>query len=153
MPSSSALIPMSICTLQYLFSHSFTTYEWLNRHFNVQIDIGIMSRWTGYMSGMKQKSWSNRQSVPRALSQFNWIGVYYSAAIIMIFVSCSNINGYFGNYTDCLILSMGVSYGSKSSKFCQTLGLSPEQSTLGISPVTHRSFHILQQKIHLRPAM
>jgi hypothetical protein len=27
MPSSSALIPMSICTLQCLFSHSFTTYE------------------------------------------------------------------------------------------------------------------------------
>jgi hypothetical protein len=26
-PSSSALIPMSICTLQCLFSHSFTTYE------------------------------------------------------------------------------------------------------------------------------
>jgi hypothetical protein len=27
MPSSSALIPMSIRTLQCLFSHSFTTYE------------------------------------------------------------------------------------------------------------------------------
>jgi hypothetical protein len=47
-PSSSALIPMSICTLQCLFSHSFTTYEWLNRHCDVQIYIGITSRWTGY---------------------------------------------------------------------------------------------------------
>jgi hypothetical protein len=36
-PSSSALIPMSICTSQCQFSHSFTTYEWLNR----QKDIGI----------------------------------------------------------------------------------------------------------------
>jgi hypothetical protein len=27
LPSSSAQIPMSICTLQCLFSHSFTTYE------------------------------------------------------------------------------------------------------------------------------
>jgi hypothetical protein len=27
MPSSSALIPMSICTLQCIFSHSFTTYK------------------------------------------------------------------------------------------------------------------------------
>jgi hypothetical protein len=41
MPSSSALIPMS-------FSHSFTTYEWLNRDCDAQIDIGITSRWTGY---------------------------------------------------------------------------------------------------------
>jgi hypothetical protein len=41
MPSSSALIPMSIRTLQCLFSHSFTTYEWLNRNCDVQIDIGI----------------------------------------------------------------------------------------------------------------
>jgi hypothetical protein len=50
MPSSSALIPMSICTLQCLFSHSFTTYEciWLNRDCDVQIYIGITSRWTGY---------------------------------------------------------------------------------------------------------
>jgi hypothetical protein len=47
-PSSSALILMSICTSQCLFSHSFTTYEWLNRHCNVQIYIGITSRWTGY---------------------------------------------------------------------------------------------------------
>jgi hypothetical protein len=41
MPSSSALIPMSIRTLQCLFSHLFTTYEWLNRDCDVQIDIGI----------------------------------------------------------------------------------------------------------------
>jgi hypothetical protein len=50
MPSSSALIPMSSCTLQCLFSHSFTTYEWLNRDCDAQIYIGITSRWTGYMS-------------------------------------------------------------------------------------------------------
>jgi hypothetical protein len=49
-PSSSALLPMSICTLQCLFSHSFTTYEWLNRDCDVQIYIGITSRWTGYWS-------------------------------------------------------------------------------------------------------
>jgi hypothetical protein len=48
MPSSSALIPMSICTLQCLFSHAFTTYEWLNRDCDAQIYIGITSRWTGY---------------------------------------------------------------------------------------------------------
>jgi hypothetical protein len=47
-PSSSALIPMSICTLQCIFSHSFTTYEWLNRDCDVQMCIGITSRWTGY---------------------------------------------------------------------------------------------------------
>jgi hypothetical protein len=41
MPSSSALIPMSIRTSQCVFSHSFTTYEWLKRDCDVQIDIGI----------------------------------------------------------------------------------------------------------------
>jgi hypothetical protein len=50
MPSSSALIPMSICTLQCLFSHSFTTYKWLNWDCDVQICIGITSRWAGYKS-------------------------------------------------------------------------------------------------------
>jgi hypothetical protein len=29
---------------------------------------------------------------------------YFSAAIIMIFVSCTNINGYLRNYQDCLTL-------------------------------------------------
>jgi hypothetical protein len=53
MPSSSALIPMSICTLQCLFSHSFTTYEWLNRDCDGQIYIGITSRWTGPL-GIRQ---------------------------------------------------------------------------------------------------
>jgi hypothetical protein len=48
MPSSSALIPMSICTLQCLFSHSFITYEWLNRDCDGHIYIRITSRWTGY---------------------------------------------------------------------------------------------------------
>jgi hypothetical protein len=37
MPSSSALI----CASQCLFSHSFTTYEWLKRDCDAQIDIGI----------------------------------------------------------------------------------------------------------------
>jgi hypothetical protein len=41
MPSSSALIPMSICSLQCLFCHSFTTDEWLNRDYDVHIYIGI----------------------------------------------------------------------------------------------------------------
>jgi hypothetical protein len=42
-PSSSAQIPMSICICisQSLFSHSYVVNEWLNRHCNVRIDIGI----------------------------------------------------------------------------------------------------------------
>jgi hypothetical protein len=40
-PSSSALIPMPICSLQCLFSHSFTTHELLNRDYDVHIYIGI----------------------------------------------------------------------------------------------------------------
>jgi hypothetical protein len=32
---------MYICTSQSLFSHSCVVNEWLNRHCNVQIDIGI----------------------------------------------------------------------------------------------------------------
>jgi hypothetical protein len=43
-PSSSALIPMSIRTSQCLFGHSFTTYEWLNRDYDVQIDIALELR-------------------------------------------------------------------------------------------------------------
>jgi hypothetical protein len=35
------VIPMNICTSQSLFSHSYVVNEWLNRHCNVQIDIGI----------------------------------------------------------------------------------------------------------------
>jgi hypothetical protein len=34
----------------------------------------------------------------------NWIGPIFSAAIIMIFVSCTNINEYVRNYQDCLTL-------------------------------------------------
>jgi hypothetical protein len=41
---------MSICTSQCLFSHSFTTYEWLNRDCDAQIYIGITSRWTGHIA-------------------------------------------------------------------------------------------------------
>jgi hypothetical protein len=32
---------MSICSSQCVFSHSFTTYEWLNSDYDVQKDIGI----------------------------------------------------------------------------------------------------------------
>jgi hypothetical protein len=35
------LIPMSICTSQSLFSHSYVVNECLNRHCDVRIDIGI----------------------------------------------------------------------------------------------------------------
>jgi hypothetical protein len=35
------VIPMYICTSQSLFSHSYVVNERLNRHCNVQIDIGI----------------------------------------------------------------------------------------------------------------
>jgi hypothetical protein len=34
----------------------------------------------------------------------NWLGPIFSAAIIMIFVSCTNINEYVRNYQDCLTL-------------------------------------------------
>jgi hypothetical protein len=44
MPSSSARIPMSICASQCLFSHSFITYEWLNRDCDVQIYIALELR-------------------------------------------------------------------------------------------------------------
>jgi hypothetical protein len=36
--NSSGLIPMSICTLQFLFCHSFSSYEWRNWHCDVQMD-------------------------------------------------------------------------------------------------------------------
>jgi hypothetical protein len=35
----------------------------------------------------------------------NWLGPIFSAAIIMIFVSCTNINEYVRNYQDCLTLA------------------------------------------------
>jgi hypothetical protein len=34
----------------------------------------------------------------------NWLGPIFSAAIIMIFVSCTNNNEYVRNYQDCLTL-------------------------------------------------
>jgi hypothetical protein len=34
----------------------------------------------------------------------NWLGPIFSAAIIMIFVSCTNINENVRNYQDCLTL-------------------------------------------------
>jgi hypothetical protein len=35
------VIPMYICSSQFLFSHSYVVNEWLNRHCNVQINIWI----------------------------------------------------------------------------------------------------------------
>jgi hypothetical protein len=35
------VIPMYICTSQSLFSHLYVVNEWLNRHYDVQIDIRI----------------------------------------------------------------------------------------------------------------
>jgi hypothetical protein len=64
MPSSSALIPMSICRLQCLFSHSFTAYEWLNRDCDAQIYIGIMSRWTGYKYLWKVYTQKSQKNIP-----------------------------------------------------------------------------------------
>jgi hypothetical protein len=46
------------------------------------------------------------------ISQFNWLGAYCSAAIIMIFVSCSNIYGYLQNYQDCLTLDATLHYST-----------------------------------------
>jgi hypothetical protein len=34
----------------------------------------------------------------------NWLGPIFSAAIIMILVSCTNINEYVRNYQDCFTL-------------------------------------------------
>jgi hypothetical protein len=50
------------------------------------------------------------------ISQFNWLGAYCSAAIIMIFVSCSNIYGYLQNYQDCLTLDeLGIKQFDKKN--------------------------------------
>jgi hypothetical protein len=51
-PSSSAQIPMFIYTSQSLFSHSYVVNEWLNRHCNVQMDIGIRADELGTISGI-----------------------------------------------------------------------------------------------------
>jgi hypothetical protein len=51
------------------------------------------------------------QNVLNLISQFNWLGAYYNAAIIMIFVSCSNIYGYLQNYQDCLTLEIHQKWG------------------------------------------
>jgi hypothetical protein len=73
MPSSSALIPMSICKSQCLFSHSFTTYDC-----DVQIDIGILradelgkkSRPSGFFS------WSHRPGRAYTSVQLNFFFFY-----------------------------------------------------------------------------
>jgi hypothetical protein len=79
LPSSSALIPMSICALQCLFSHSFTTYEWLNRDCDVQIYIGITSRWTGYIFGhleeMKIQFWTLKKFICSITDVYLYIAI------------------------------------------------------------------------------
>jgi hypothetical protein len=40
----------------------------------------------------------------------NWLGPIFSAAIIMITVSCTNINEYVQNYQDCLTLNSAALY-------------------------------------------
>jgi hypothetical protein len=44
----------------------------------------------------------------------NWPGPIFSAAIIMIFVSCTNINEYVRNYQDCLTLTDPPLHNSSS---------------------------------------
>jgi hypothetical protein len=63
--------------LQCLFSHSFTTYEWLNRDCDVQMYIGITSRWTGYKSpqNMRHKTPLNGpQNAPQNGPHNNSVG-------------------------------------------------------------------------------
>jgi hypothetical protein len=45
---------MHICTSQSLFSHWYVVNEWLNRHCNVQIDIGIRAD----ELGIEQMNWA-----------------------------------------------------------------------------------------------
>jgi hypothetical protein len=47
----------------------------------------------------------------------NWLGPIFSAAIIMIFVSCTIINEYVRNYQDCLTLGGERASPSTLSKF------------------------------------
>jgi hypothetical protein len=52
-PSSSAgNSDMYICPSQSLFSHSYVVNEWLNRHCNVHLDIGIRADELG-INGVK----------------------------------------------------------------------------------------------------
>jgi hypothetical protein len=46
---------MHICTSQSLFSHWYAVNEWLNRHCNVQIDIGIRADELGIDLAQLQK--------------------------------------------------------------------------------------------------
>jgi hypothetical protein len=95
-PSSSALIPMSICTLQCLFSHSFTTYEWLNSDYDVQIYIWIMSRWTGYIFGRLEEMKIQFWTLKKLLEMIKWI-----TFALILFVSC--ILGVLGEFLNILL--------------------------------------------------
>jgi hypothetical protein len=57
---------MSIRTLQCLFSHSFTTYLWLNRDCDVQIYIGIRADELG--NGVLVNEWKNDDIADIAIS-------------------------------------------------------------------------------------
>jgi hypothetical protein len=46
----------------------------------------------------------------------------FSAAIIMIFVSGTNINEYVRNYQDCLTLGMSLNFFVKSQHFSKETG-------------------------------
>jgi hypothetical protein len=49
------VIPMYICTSQSLFIHSYVVNEWLNRHWNLQIDIRIRADELGIYLWCPQK--------------------------------------------------------------------------------------------------
>jgi hypothetical protein len=51
---------MYICASQSLFSHSYVVNEWLNRHCNVQIDIGIRADELGISHSYVVNEWLNR---------------------------------------------------------------------------------------------
>jgi hypothetical protein len=57
---------MYICTSQSLFSHSCVVNEWLNRHCNVQIDIGIKA--DELDNGVLVNEWKNDDIADIAIS-------------------------------------------------------------------------------------
>jgi hypothetical protein len=61
MPSSSALIPMSICTLQCLFSHSFTTYEYTSELRSDELGIDFLRSYKDLFSRYCPQSHNNQQ--------------------------------------------------------------------------------------------
>jgi hypothetical protein len=63
-------------------------------------------------------------------SQLAW--AYFCAAIIMIFVSCTNINRYLRNYQDCLILD-GLHQYSAECLIINSFQLNLIQNLAGLS--------------------